>query len=219
MWTDRKRCNLGFVMVRYYALQKIVSSGHHHCRHRQKKRKFKGGGTRHSSDLSGSNRGHRARRTGENSGQNLRRADPNRLRQRHFLHVHRARPSEHGVNDPHDNPADEQRPSHHPETFQVFANDFCESPRRNRGHHKCDKREAQRVREDGAIAAFALRKCADKFDNATPKINRLSENGSELDDDCVHFPKPIMQIDMQQRFADAQVRGRTHRKKFSKSLD
>jgi hypothetical protein len=28
-----------------------------------------------------------------------------------------------------------------------------------------------------------------------------------------------MQIDMQQRFADAQMRGGTHRKKFGQSLD
>src|SRR4030095_3751268 len=75
------------------------------------------------------------------------------------------------------------------------------------------------MREDCAIAAFALWKSAEKFYNATPKINRQSENGSELDHDCVHFPKAILQIDMQQRLADSQVRGRTYRKKFSQSLD
>ena len=75
------------------------------------------------------------------------------------------------------------------------------------------------MRQDGAIAAFAIRKRANKPHNATPKINRQSENGSELDHDRVHFPEPIMQIDMQQRFADAQMRGRTDRKKLGQSLD
>ena len=149
----------------------------------------------------------------------MRGADPDRLRQRHFLHVHRARPSENSINDPHDDSADEQRQSHHPETFQVLANDFCESPRGNRGHHKCDEREAQRMREDGAIAAFALGKRANKLHDATPKINRQSENSSELDHDRVHFPEPVMQIDVEERFADAQMRSGTHRKKFGQSFD
>src|SRR5881409_1982871 len=39
-------------MVRYHALQKIVSHGGCHCRHRKKKRKFKCGGTRHACGLS-----------------------------------------------------------------------------------------------------------------------------------------------------------------------
>jgi hypothetical protein len=75
------------------------------------------------------------------------------------------------------------------------------------------------MREDGAIAAFALRKRANKLQNATPKVNRQSENGSELDHDGVHFPEPIMQIDMQQRFANAQMRRGTHREKFGQSFD
>ena len=58
-----------------------------------------------------------------------------------------------------------------------------------------------------------------KSHNATPQINGQSENGSELDDDCVHFPEAILQIDMQQRLADAQVCGGTHRKKFGQSFD
>ena len=75
------------------------------------------------------------------------------------------------------------------------------------------------MRKDGAIAAFALRKRANKPHNATPKVDRQSENGSELDHDRVHFPEPIMQIDMQEGFADAQMRRRTHRKKFGQSFD
>src|SRR6478672_7286118 len=84
----------------------------------------------------------------------------------------------------------------------------------HRDHHKGDEREAQRMRQDGAIAAFAFWKRANKSHNATPKIHRQSENSSELDHDRVHFPEPIMQIDMQQRFADAQMSGGTHRKKL-----
>ena len=75
------------------------------------------------------------------------------------------------------------------------------------------------MREDGAIAAFALGKRANKLHDATPKINRQSENSSELDHNRVHFPEPIMKIDSQQRFADAQMRGGTYREKLGQSFD
>ena len=75
------------------------------------------------------------------------------------------------------------------------------------------------MRKDGAIAAFALGKRANKPHNATAKINGQSQNGSELDHDRVHFPEPIMQIHMQQRFADAQMRRGTNRKKFGQTFD
>jgi hypothetical protein len=61
--------------------------------------------------------------------------------------------------------------------------------------------------QNGAIAALASRERANKVHDAVPKINRQRQNGAELDNDRVHFPKAVVKIDMQQRFADPQMRG------------
>src|SRR5262249_2861142 len=99
------------------------------------------------------------------------------------------------------------------------ADYFRQSPRRNRRHDKCDEREAQQMREDGSIAAFALRKRANKPYDAVPKINGQSENSAELDHDRVHLPETIVQVDVQERFTDAQMRSRAYRKKFGQSFN
>ena len=75
------------------------------------------------------------------------------------------------------------------------------------------------MREDGAIAAFAFRKCADKLHDPLPKIDRQRQDGAKLNNDGVHFPKAVLKIDAQQRFDDAQMRGRTDRKKFGEPFD
>lgn len=150
----------------------------------------------------------------ENSRENLRRSDPDRLRQGHLLHVLRSRSRKNGINDPHNDSANQQRQRHYPKIFQVFADDFGQGPRRNRGHDKCYDRKTQWMCEDGAIPAFSLRKGTNKPHDAVPKIHWQSENGSELDHNRVHFPEAIVQVDVQQRFTNAQMRGRAHRKKF-----
>ena len=144
----------------------------------------------------------------------MRRSDPDRLRQGHLLHVRCSRPRKNGVNNPHDDSANQQRQGHHPQTFQVFADDFSQRPRRNRGHGKCDDRKTQWMRDDGAIPAFSLRKGTNKLHDAVPKIHWQSENGTELDHNRVHFPEAIVEVDVQERFANAQMRGRAHRKEF-----
>ena len=55
---------------------------------------------------------------------------------------------------------------------------------------------------------FPLRKGTDKLYDAVPKIHWQSENGSELDHNRVHFPEAIVQVDVQERFTNAQMRGR-----------
>jgi hypothetical protein len=40
-----------------------------------------------------------------------------------------------------------------------------------------------------------------------PKINWQSENGAQLYHDRVHLPEAIVQIDVEERFANAQMRG------------
>src|SRR5438034_8486806 len=75
------------------------------------------------------------------------------------------------------------------------------------------------MRQYSAIAAFACGKGTQKLQNPIAKIDRQREDRAQLNDDRVHLPEAIVQIDAQYRFADAQVRGGTHRQKFSQSLD
>ena len=75
------------------------------------------------------------------------------------------------------------------------------------------------MREDRAIAGFAFWKGPKKRQDALPKINRQRQNCAKLNDDGVHFPETVMKVDMQQRFADAQVCGRAYRKKFGQPFD
>jgi hypothetical protein len=63
------------------------------------------------------------------------------------------------------------------------------------------------MRENRAIAAFAFWKRANKLQDAVPKLKGLRENVAELENDRIHFPETVVKVDMQQRFADAQMRG------------
>jgi hypothetical protein len=60
--------------------------------------------------------------------------------------------------------------------------------------------------QNSAIAALAPWERANKLQDAVPKINRQRQNGAELDNDRVHLPKAVVKIDMQQRFANTQMR-------------
>src|SRR5216117_1567075 len=75
------------------------------------------------------------------------------------------------------------------------------------------------MREDSAVAAFAFWKGAKERQDALAKIDRQRQNRAKLNDDGVHFPEAVMKVDMQQRFADAQMCSRAHRKKFGQPFD
>ena len=75
------------------------------------------------------------------------------------------------------------------------------------------------MREQCAVAAFAVGKSANKLQDALPKIDWQRQNCAELDNDRVHFPEPIVKINTQQRFANAQMRGGAHRKKFGQPFN
>src|SRR4029450_9523784 len=105
-----------------------------------------------------------------------------------------------------------------PKIFQVLANLVRQSPCRNRGNDKCYQRETQWMSENGAIAAFASRKGAKKRQDPFAKIDRQCQDRAQLNDDRIHLPEAVLKIDMQQCFADAQMRGRAYREKFSQPL-
>ena len=49
----------------------------------------------------------------------------------------------------------------------------------------------------GAITPFASRERAKKFQNSIAKIDRQRQDRAQLNDDRVHLPKTVMQIDAQ----------------------
>ena len=73
--------------------------------------------------------------------------------------------------------------------------------------------------EDGPVAVFAARKSAEKFQDPAPEKRGQGQDRAELDDDAVHFPEAILQIDLEQRLGDAQMRGRADGQKFGQPLD
>ena len=68
------------------------------------------------------------------------------------------------------------------------------------------------------IAAFAPRKRGKKFRNTLTKINRHADNRPELDHDRVHLPVAVAQIDVQQKFRDAQMGGGADGNKFGEAF-
>ena len=68
--------------------------------------------------------------------------------------------------------------------------------------------------QDRSVTVLTARKGRDQFQNSPPKKYRQRDDRAELDDDGVHFPEAISEIDIQQRFGDPQMRGRTDRQEF-----
>ena len=89
----------------------------------------------------------------------------------------------------------------------------------NRRHHESDHRQTERMRENGPVAAFPGRKGANKLQNPVPEINRKGQDSAELDDDRVHLPKAVVQIETEYGFNNPEVRGRANRQKFRQPLD
>src|SRR5579884_130302 len=69
-----------------------------------------------------------------------------------------------------------------------------------------------------AVAVCASGKGGDKLQNAIPKIHWQCQDRAQLDHNGVHLPEPVVQIDPQQRFADAQMRSGAHGKEFGQSF-
>src|SRR5579872_1792539 len=71
----------------------------------------------------------------------------------------------------------------------------------------------------GPIAPFPLRKSRQEFRNAMSEVDGKAQNGAELDDDGVHLPVAVAEIDVKQRFCDTKVRRGTDGQKFGKAFD
>jgi hypothetical protein len=75
------------------------------------------------------------------------------------------------------------------------------------------------VRQHRAIAPRPLRERGEEPQDPLPEIDRQRQDRAQLDDDGEHLPVAILQIDAQQRFGNAQMRGRAYRQKFGQAFD
>ena len=130
-----------------------------------------------------------------------------------------ARARNHCIDNPHHNSADEQRQRHHGQALQIFTNQLCRCPRRKGRHHESDHRETYRMSNKVAVTAFAPRKCAEELNDPLPKINRQRQNRAQLDHDRVHLPKTIVEIEIEQRLSNAEMRGRAHGEEFGEPFN
>src|SRR5437764_10058430 len=70
-----------------------------------------------------------------------------------------------------------------------------------------------------AIAPFAFWKCAKKFQDSFPKINRQRQDRAELDHNRVHLPEAVVQIQLEERFDDAEMSSRAHWQELGQTFD
>src|ERR1051325_7143523 len=69
------------------------------------------------------------------------------------------------------------------------------------------------------VTSFALWECRNELSNGSSEVDREGKDRTKLNHDRVHFPKTIVQIDLQKCFGDAQMRGRANREEFSQSFN
>src|SRR5439155_10879988 len=91
--------------------------------------------------------------------------------------------------------------------------------RGNGGYDKRNHSQAKRMRKRRPVTIFAMRECAQKLGDPAAKIDGQAQDRAQLNNDCVHLPVSVTQIDVKQGFGNAQVRGRTDRQEFRQTLD
>jgi len=123
------------------------------------------------------------------------------------------------IHGPHDRAASDERHAHDEEAFEVLADHLLK--------HECgdgcaaegDEGEGDGVGEDGFVAQFAARESADELGDALAEVDREAEHRAELDDDGVHLPEAIIEIDTRSGFDNAEVGGGTDREEFGQAFD
>src|SRR5690242_11717083 len=73
--------------------------------------------------------------------------------------------------------------------------------------------------QKSSIAAFPFWKRGEKRQDAVPKINWQRQDRPELDHDRVHLPKAVLQVELEQRFDNAQMAGRADGQKLSQAFN
>src|SRR5882672_1595430 len=75
------------------------------------------------------------------------------------------------------------------------------------------------MRKYGSIVMGATRKRRKQLHQPSPKVNRQTQNRSQLDDDRKHLPITVSKANVQQHFRDSQMRCRANWKEFCKAFN
>src|SRR5437868_6812445 len=70
-----------------------------------------------------------------------------------------------------------------------------------------------------AVAALAFWKSREEFQDPVPKINRQGQDRAKLNDDGVHLPETIVQVQVKKRFDDTEMAGGADRQKFGQAFN
>src|SRR5262245_48587756 len=101
----------------------------------------------------------------------------------------------------------------------MFSNHFGQQKRGNRCNHESHCCKAQWVREQRSVAALASWKSRKESSNSFPEIDRQAGDCPQLNHNRIHLPIAAGEVDMQQRFAEAQMCRRANGKKLCQTLD
>jgi len=209
------------VKIRPEALDEIVEGGGDHRGDGDEETEFEGGRTSHAGELAGGDGGHGTRGSWKDGGSDLAEADPNGLKEGHLLDIgdRSVVADAPRIDDPHNDAADDEGIGDGAEALKMRTDDIGEQERWDRGADKSREGEGEGMVPDGVLAVFTAGKGADKFDDAAGKEQGESEDGAELDDDGVHLPVGIVEADLEERFADAQMGCGTDGEEFGEALD
>ncbi len=111
-----------------------------------------------------------------------------------------------GIDDPHDDAAEEQGNGHGLDAAEILFAPFVQQQSGSRRESEGDEGEGDGVIEPGAVAVFAFGKGAEKLDDARQEEKTKSQDCAQLDDDGVHLPVGVIERNLHQSFRDAQVR-------------
>src|SRR5712671_1592414 len=75
------------------------------------------------------------------------------------------------------------------------------------------------MREDTAIAPFPARVSQYELRDARTEVKGEAEHRTKLDDDGVHLPVRVGQIDVKERLRQSQMGGRADRKEFGEAFE
>ena len=103
--------------------KKFVAGRRNHDRDGQEKAELEGRSARHAYGLTGGNGRHGSRDPWKHSRRDLPQADPDRLEEGHLLHIFGLQIATHaqGIHQPHHDAANQQRPCHKAEAFQMLT--------------------------------------------------------------------------------------------------
>src|ERR1700682_2511868 len=101
----------------------------------------------------------------------------------------------------------------------MFADDLGQQKRGNRGDDEGYGRQTEWMGEGGAVATLAAREVPEELGDSGAEIHGKRKNGAELDDDGVHLPVAVAEVDVKQGFAETQMGRRAYGQKFGESFD